>query len=132
MQLNDFTRSFADEIGGQYSEYDIEKSVIIVPLEENRFQAVLCQSRKIEDDDRKGLVFTSKVCEYSDSIDLKELLKENYNFHFAKFIIVDDVIKIEASALDGNVTHEMLKEMIVEVAKSADEWEFKLTGLDVN
>ena len=39
--FNEFMENFADEIGGQFSEYDQSKSVIIVPLEENRFQAVL-------------------------------------------------------------------------------------------
>jgi hypothetical protein len=30
--FNEFMENFADEIGGQFSEYDQSKSVIIVPL----------------------------------------------------------------------------------------------------
>jgi hypothetical protein len=39
--FNAFMEDYASEIGGQFSEYDQTKSVIIVPLDENRFQAVL-------------------------------------------------------------------------------------------
>jgi len=132
MNLNKFTEKFANEIGGQYSEYDEDKCVIIMPLAENRFQAVLAIARQPDGQDSLAFVFTSKVCEYTEKIDLKELLKQNYNFNFAKFVIVDEIIKVEASSLIENASEALLKQMILEVANSADEWEYKLTGLDVN
>ena len=131
IDLNNFMQRFADEIGGQYSEYNKLKSVIIVPLVHNRFQAVLGAMRK-DEEDREGLEFTSKVCEYNEKIDLKELLKKNHAFTYAKFVIVEDIIKVEASTLSENTNENLLKEMIYEVANAADEWEYKLTGLDVN
>lgn len=131
IELNNFMERFADEIGGQFSEYNKEKSVIIVPLEQNRFQAVLGAVRK-SNNNQQGFEFTSKVCEFSDKVDLSELMKRNHDFIYAKFVVVEDLIKVEASAFLVNANEELLKEMIYEVAKGADEWEYKLTGLDVN
>ncbi|MFW5761889.1 MAG: hypothetical protein ACOCXH_13010 [Cyclobacteriaceae bacterium] len=72
IELNAFMSDYAREIDGQYSEYNQEKSVIIVPLDENRFQAVL-GSIRTNSNGVKALKFTSKVCEFNEKIDLKEL-----------------------------------------------------------
>ena len=132
MNFTEFMESYANEIGGQYSEYDKNKSVIIVPLEDGRFQTVLGIMKHSEKYSKTGVEFTSKVCEFSADINLTELLRENSNFCHAKFVLVDDYIKVEAATFLDNVTDELLKEMIVEVANLADEWEYKLTGLDVH
>ena len=42
-----FFRDFAQEIGGQFSEYDKDKSILVVPLEQGRFQTVIGR-KKIE------------------------------------------------------------------------------------
>jgi hypothetical protein len=123
---------FADEIGGQFSEYDQSKSVIIVPLEENRFQAVLGVVKFNEKFNKTGIEFSSKVCPYSDDVDCKQLVIENAKTCYAKFVIVDDFIKVEGSTFVETIIEEGLKEIIREVAQLADEWELKLTGLDVN
>ncbi len=131
IELNAFMSDYAREIDGQYSEYNQEKSVIIVPLDENRFQAVL-GSIRTNSNGVKALKFTSKVCEFNEKIDLKELLKKNHNFTYSKFVVVEEIIKVESSTKLNNANVEQLKEMILEVATAADEWEYKLTGLDVN
>jgi hypothetical protein len=123
---------FADEIGGQFSEYDQSKSVIIVPLEENRFQAVLGVMKYNDKFKKLGVEFSSKVCPFSDDIDCKQLVLENAKTCYAKFVIVDDFVKVEGSTFVENVKEDGLKEIIREVAQLADEWELKLTGLDVN
>lgn len=123
---------FADEIDGQFSEYDQSKSVIIVPLEENRFQAVLGVIKYNEKFKKTGIEFSSKVCPYSDDIDCKQLVVENAKTCYAKFVIVDDFIKVEGSTFLETIREEGLKEIIKEVAQLADEWELRLTGLDVN
>jgi hypothetical protein len=130
MSLNKFLEKFSAEIGGQYSDYDINKSVVIVPLNQNRFQAVL----GTENNENGQVVyhFTSKVCMYHPNIELKELLKNNINYHYSKFFIDDDVLRVAASVFKKDVTDDVLKEIIKEVANTADEWEYKLTGLDVN
>ena len=130
--FNEFMEKFADEIGGQFSEYDKSKSVIIVPLEENRFQAVLGVIKFNEKFNKTGIEFSSKVCPYSDDIDCKQLVIENAKTCYAKFVIVDDFIKVEGSTFVETIMEEGLKEIIREVAQFADEWELKLTGLDVN
>jgi hypothetical protein len=130
--FNAFMEDYASEIGGQFSEYDQTKSVIIVPLDENRFQAVLGVMKFNEKFNKTGIEFSSKVCPYSEDIDCKGLIEENAKTCYAKFIIVDDFIKVEGSAFLNSVTRDGLKEIIVEVAQLADEWELKLTGLDLN
>ncbi len=130
--FNEFMERFADEIGGQFSEYDKTKSVIIVPLEENRFQAVLGVVKYNEKFQKTGVEFSSKVCPFSDDVDCKQLLMENAKTCYAKFVITDDFIKVEGSTFLETIREEGLKEIIKEVAQLADEWELKLTGLDVN
>lgn len=130
--FNEFMERFADEIGGQFSEYDQTKSVIIVPLEENRFQAVLGVIKYNEKFKKTGIEFSSKVCPFSDDIDCKQLIIENAKTCYAKFVIVDDFVKVEGSTFLETIMEEGLKEIIKEVAQLADEWELKLTGLDVN
>jgi len=131
IELNSFMSSFAEEIDGQYSEYNKEKAVIIVPLDQNRYQAVLGITKTCEDKSI-SVKFASKVCEFHEKIDLKELLKKNHNFVYGKFVIVENIIKVEATGKMDNSVEEQLKEMIYEVARSADDWEYKLTGMDVN
>lgn len=130
--FNEFMERFADEIGGQFSEYDQSKSVIIVPLEENRFQAVLGVIKFNDKFNKTGIEFSSKVCPFSDDIDCKQLVIENAKTCYAKFVIVDEFIKVEGSTFVETIMEEGLKEIIKEVAQLADEWELKLTGLDVN
>lgn len=130
--FNEFMENFADEIGGQFSEYDQSKSVIIVPLEENRFQAVLGVMKFNEKFNKMGIEFSSKVCPFSDDVDCKQLVLENAKTCYAKFVIVDEFIKVEGSTFLENIKEEGLKEIIKEVAQLADEWEMKLTGMDVN
>ncbi|MCX2745820.1 hypothetical protein OO013_18195 [Mangrovivirga sp. M17] len=81
---------------------------------------------------KTGVEFTSKVCEYTPAIDLKHLLVENARFCHAKFVLSENFIKVEAATFLDNITDDLLKEMIIEVAELADEYEMKLTGLDVH
>lgn len=127
-----FMERFAEEIGGQYSEYDRNKSVIIVPLEDNRFQAVLGVIKYNEKFKKTGIEFSSKVCPFCEEVDCYQLLMENARTCYAKFVLANDFVKVEGSAFLENMTEEALKEIVNEVAFLADEWEYKLTGLDVN
>ncbi|HNP17838.1 MAG TPA: hypothetical protein PKL31_05335 [Fulvivirga sp.] len=132
MDLNAFMESYANEIGGTYSEYDSRTSIIIVPLPDQRFQTVLGKLKHSERYNRMGIEFTSKVCNYKKGIDLKILLEENAHLNHAKFAIVDDFIHVEASSFIESATEQLLKEIIQEVANVADEYEMKLTGKDVH
>lgn len=130
--FNAFMEGYAEEIKGQFAKYDQSKSVIIVPLEENRFQAVLGVIKHNEKFNKIGLEFSSKVCPFSEDIDCKQLIIENAKTCYAKFVIVDDFIKVEGATFLENIMENGIKEIIQEVAHLADEWELKLTGLDVN
>ena len=132
LNFNAFMESFANEINGQFSEYDDNRSVIVIPVDGNRFQSVFGIKKYSERYQKTGLEFSSKVCPITDDIDLSELLKENARFCYAKFIIEDGFLKVESSLFLENVSEGLIKELIVEVAQVADEWEFRLTGQDVH
>ena len=132
IDVMNFIRQYADEIGGQFNEYDEAKAVIVVPLSASRFQTVLGVTRKSATSGKEQLVFTSKVCEYDSSINPKELLEENFTFDFSKFILEEGYLKIEASCLPSSATQEQVKEMIQEVASLADQFELKFTGQDIH
>ena len=132
MNLLEFTRNYAEEIDGQFTDYDHSKSVIVVPLSGDRFQTVLCVSQKSPVSSKEQVSITSKVCQFSSTIDLKLLLEQNGNFDHSKFILEDGYIKVEASGLASSMTEEQLKEMIQEVAQLADHYELKFTGKDIH
>jgi len=131
MDLVAFIRDFAQEIGGQFSEYDKDKSILVVPLEQGRFQTVI--GRKKTEAAKKTLVeISSKICRYKDSLNLFELLQENSSLRHCKFTIFEDYLKVESTTwLDGS-SPDLLKEMILEVAEVADHWEQRLAGVDVH
>lgn len=130
--FSELMEKIAEDIGGQFSEYDKYKSVIIVPLEENRYQAVVGVLKHSDKMNKTRLEFSSKVCQLSESVDLKELLMENAKTCYARFVIVDDYVRVEGSTFIESVTEDGIKEIIDEVANMADAWELKLTGMDVH
>jgi len=132
LNFSELMEKIANDIGGQFSEYDKYKSVIIVPLEENRYQAVVGVLKHSEKMNKTRLEFSSKVCQLTESVDLKELLMENAKTCYARFVIVDDYIRVEGSTFIESVTESGIKEIIDEVANMADAWELKLTGMDVH
>lgn len=127
-----FACQYVDQIGGQSTTYDETKAVLVVNLDEVRFQTVLITLQTSPGSGKEQLVLTSKVCEYDPSIDLKELLEETVKFDYSKFIIQDNFIKVEASCLSSSATEEQVKEMIQEVATLADRYELKHTGQDIH
>jgi hypothetical protein len=132
MNLNEIMQRYASEIGGTYSDYNSSQSIIIVPLQDDRFQTVLGYVKHIPNFNKQIIELRSKVCEYNPSINLKELLEINTNLVHSKFAIYDNQLQVEASAYTDNVSEEQIKEIIQEVANIADEYEFKITGKDVN
>lgn len=132
MIFNKFMQEFAWEINGQFSEYDEQKSVIIVPLGDKRFQTVLGLIKTNSKNKRKEIGFSSKVCTLKPELNLEELLRKNADFCYARFTIHDKDLKVEASAYLNVITEPLMKDIILEVAAVADEWEFKLTGLDIH
>ena len=130
MDVVDFLRNYAKEIGGQFSEYDSNKSIIVVPLDQGRFQTVI--GRIIEENQRAMLEISSKICRYKESMKLEELLIENANLVYSKFVILDDHLNMIANIGMKSVTPEVLKEIVREVSEVADHWEQRLAGVDVH
>lgn len=127
-----YVQQFADQIGGQFTDYDHTKSVIVVPTAGSRYQTVVALTQKSPVSGREQAMFTSKVCEFDSSLDLKTLLEQNANFDFSKFILEDGFLKVEASCLTDTASEDQLREMIQEVAQLADHYEMKLTGQDIH
>lgn len=132
MDFRKFSEKYAQEIGGQFREYDETRSVIIVPLYGERFQTITGQVVLNPDYNREVLQVKTKVCELKSYIPFEEILEASSDLPYAKFITEDGFLKVEASSFIHNLTEEMVKEMIQEVANVADDWEFKITGEDIH
>ena len=132
MNIMNYVQQYAEQIGGQYTDYDHTKSVVVVPITGSRFQTVLAITQTSAVSGRNQALFSSKVCEYTNNLDLKNLMEQNANFDYSKFVLEEGFLKVEASCLANSVSQDQIKEMIQEVAQLADHYELKLTGKDVH
>jgi hypothetical protein len=132
MDIMNYVQQYAEQIGGQFTDYDHSKSVVVVPINGARYQTVLATQQKSPVSGRDQAVFSSKVCEYKLEMNLEELLKQNAMFDYSKFVLEDGFLKVEASCLASTANEGQLKEMLQEVAQLADHYELKLTGKDVH
>ncbi|MBA4058135.1 MAG: hypothetical protein C0490_25685 [Marivirga sp.] len=132
MNILNYVQQYAEQIGGQFTDYDHTKSVVVVPINGSRFQTVLAITQTSAVSGRDQALFSSKVCEYSAGLDLKNLLEQNASFDYSKFVLEEGFLKVEASCLAASVSQDQIKEMIQEVAQLADHYELKLTGKDIH
>ncbi len=132
MDLSSILKKYADEIGGQYNEYDPSNGIIIVPLSGGRFQTVLGTIKQNELYNRKLLTIHSKVCNVKPGLDYQMLIEQMSFFNYCRFVIRDNYLQVEAVASASNISEETIKEMVQEVANLADQYELKLTGIDIN
>ena len=132
MNLTAFMKKYADQIGGQYTDYNESLSVVIVPLSGGRFQTVIGSIKENQLYNRKLITFTSKVCPFQPNLDSRMLLEQTAYFNYCRFVIKDGYLQIEAVSPLEAVSEESIKEMLQEVANLADQYELKLTGTDVN
>jgi hypothetical protein len=132
MNIFTFSKQYIDQVGGQYTQYDSNRAVIVVPLTDNRFQTILLTIEPSKGSGKSRALLTSKVCEFNASYDLKSLLEHSTHFDYSRFIISDGYIKVEAGCPADAASEDDIKFMIQEVAQLADTFEMKLTGKDVN
>ncbi|MBS1545358.1 MAG: hypothetical protein JST14_17105 [Bacteroidetes bacterium] len=132
MDLSAFMKKYAEEIGGQYIEYNHTLSVVIIPVSGSRFQTVMGTIKESSLYNRKVITFTSKVCPLHDGIDYKMLLEQTAFFNYCRFVILENHLQVEAVSSLSGVTEEDIKEMLQEVANLADQYEMKLTGADIH
>lgn len=124
-------RRYADEIGGQYTEYDPEHAIIIVPVSGGRAQTVLSSVNLNQLYNRKLISISSKVCPAQQEIDFRMLLSQSAYLNYSRFVISENYLQVEAVASVENLQEGVVKEMVQEVANVADQFEMKLTGADV-
>jgi hypothetical protein len=132
VNILNYARQYAEEVGGQYTDYDNSKAVIVVPLSAGRFQTVLGIARTGSVSGKDQVMFISKICDFDEAIDLRDLLERNGTFDYSRFILEDGFLKVVASCVAENASEGLVKEMIREVANIADQFEFKFTGQDVH
>ena len=106
--------------------------MIIFPLKDGRFQTITGHVVVNEDYQREVVQIKTKVCELSERIPYNDLLTESTNLPYSKFVVEDNFLKVEATSFLVNLKEEMVKEMIIEVARVADRWEYKITGKDIH
>ncbi|NNF22400.1 MAG: hypothetical protein HKN67_10680 [Saprospiraceae bacterium] len=127
MNFSSTMQSLADQVEGSFSEYDENIAVLIVPIDEHRFQTVYCYN-----EGPKGLRFISKVCEVEENMPFQDLLNESSDILYASFYIENNFLYVRGTTFLATGSEEGLKDMLVEVAQVADKWENKLTGADVH
>ena len=132
MDLTAFMKKYADQIGGQFTEYDPSHSIIIVPVSGNRYQTVIGTIRKNELYNRSLITLNSKVCALKDSIDFKMLLEQSAYFNYCRFIITENHLQVEAVTALDTISESTVMEMLQEVANLADQYELKLTDTDIH
>ncbi|UXP30868.1 YbjN domain-containing protein [Reichenbachiella agarivorans] len=120
-------KSYAEELNGSFSSYDQHRSVIVVPLEMDRVQAVVGEF----DEESNMIILSSKVCVADEKIRFKNLLEQNHSTIYGKFVIDNDFLKVESKVNVADTSEATLKTIIQEVAKLADKWELNLTGKDI-
>ncbi|MCP4460532.1 MAG: hypothetical protein GY816_21295 [Cytophagales bacterium] len=132
MNFKKFAQKYADEINGEFRDYDENQSVIVIRLEGDRFQAVQGNVYNHEKyGGREVVQLKTKVCTAAESINFSEVLASSTDNIHSKFIIEDGFLKIEASAFMDSISDSRIKEMLQEIGNLADEWELKITGKDI-
>lgn len=127
-------QSLSEGLNGSFSEYDDSTSVVVVPLQDGRYQSVKGTLKMLDDGHTEVVSFSSYVCSYHENLDFKNFLSENLNLRYSKFTIDEEFVQVEASVFAEFLTdnnRDFLLKMIREIAEQADTWEHKLTGLDV-
>ena len=132
MDLSAVMKKYAEQIGGQYTEYDHAQSIIIMPVSGGRYQTVLGTIIQNDLYNRKLISLHSKICNVKPDIDYRMLLEQTAYFNYCRFVIKDNYLQVEAVASMVGISEETVKEMVQEVANLADQFELKLTGVDIH
>ena len=132
MNFFSFVKQYADQIGGQFTSYDSSSSIVVVPVADGRFQTILLSISQSRGSGKERGLISSKVCEFSSGIKLKELMENHAQFDYSRFIIDGGTLKIETTFPIEGASEDDVKGMIQEVANLADRYEMKLTGKDIH
>ena len=130
MNLSVTMEKLADEIDGKFLEDSTENTIITVPVSRHRYQNVT--GYLLNRSNTKVVEFMSRVCELNDDIDHKAMLELNQELFYSKVVIHEGYLKVAAAALLDHCTEDLIKDMVLEVARVADDLEHHLVGADVN
>jgi len=130
MDLSATMEKLADEIDGKFLEYSTENTIITVPVSRHRYQNVT--GYLLNRNNTRVVEFMSRVCELHDDIDHKAMLELNQELFYSKVVIHEGYLKVAAAALLDHCTEDLIKDMVLEVARVADDLEHHLVGADVN
>lgn len=130
LNLDKILEDYSLEVGGKIIQYTDSQSIIIMPTKHGRYQRVIGWTRVANK--HKFIEFDSKVCEFSENIDLKKHLQDAASFTFCRLIIKEGFLQVASSVIVEDATVELIKDMVKEVAEVADELEYNITGEDVH
>ncbi len=132
MNLTSFLKTYSEQIGGQFTEYNSSQAIIIVPVPGGRFQTIVGTIHKNDLYNRTLIKLLSKICPIKPELDLRMLLEQTAFFNYCRFTISENYLQIEAVTDHAHANEDQLKEMIQEVANLADQFEMKVTGADIH
>ncbi len=126
-----YLRNLAEEIDGKYTDYTDESVILTLPLDEGkRYQNVRCFLRN--DEQGVFLTFNSKVVALKGTtVDLKDLLKRNNKFIYAKLVVTEEeeeMLEMIASVRYDLCTYDEVRLVLFEIGREADKLEDELTG----
>ena len=103
MDIMEYLEQYAEQIGGQFTDYDHNKSVVVVLSMEVVFKLYWLLHKPVRPQDgiRRSLLL--KFVNLP-RLDLKALLEKNAEFDYSKFVLEEGYIKIEASCLNNSIT----------------------------
>jgi hypothetical protein len=130
MDVSKSIESIADAMGGSFTEYSTENLIITVPVKGDRFQAVT--TYQLVHDGKKVLELASRVCDADQpDVNYRHLLELNQELTYSKIVIFDGFIQLAAEVVVEHITEDILKDIIAELATTADRIENEITGKDV-
>ncbi|MBD0259468.1 MAG: hypothetical protein ICV83_27430 [Cytophagales bacterium] len=129
MHLTDTMEKLAVEIDGMFIDYSFENTIITVPVSRYRYQNVT--GYLMQKPQGTVIEFMSKVCPIGTTIDPMAMLELNQELFYSKVVIHEGFLKVAAAALYEHCTEELIKDMVLEVAKVADDLEHQLVGEDI-
>jgi hypothetical protein len=132
MQLQTIMSQIAEQINGQCTVYDPQLVIIVVPVSGGRYQTVLGSISVNELYGRQMYNIRSKVCPVQPDANYTHLLEQSAHFYYSRFVISEGYLQVEAVAEAASVSVDAVREMVMEVANLADQFELKLTGADIH
>lgn len=134
MNLTD--TAFADTFGSpalridsRSAKYSRQGTVMTVRLSRNRYQNVAIRLANRP----QGTMFecTSTVCMLRPEIDHRAMLELNQDLYYGKVVIHEGFLKVAAAVLHDYCTESLVRDMILEVARVADDLEMRIVGCDL-